>query len=275
MFTVGEFAQVAQVSRRLLRYYDQIGLLTPIHTDRLTGYRYYSAEQLPDLNRILALKDLGLSLEQIQRLLREPVSPDEMQGMLLLKKAELERQLQADQQRIRNIEARLQSVRDAEAHRSLDVVVKHVPAQMAVTTRAQVPSFDDALRLIGLVGQALADNNAYGHFFGTWHSGGINDPDSDVELGRFVTAKTPPPVPRDDGLTFAVREFPEVPTMATFVVRGPVENVHVGYGAIGVWAEVNGYRFAGSPREIALQLPGQADFSDGVTEVQFPVEAIA
>src|SRR5690606_40204820 len=61
-------------------------------------------------------------------------------------KAELERQLQADQQRIRNIEARLQSVRDAEAHRSLDVVVKHVPAQMAVTTRAQVPSFDDALR---------------------------------------------------------------------------------------------------------------------------------
>ena len=86
MFTVGEFSRLAQVSKRMLRYYDEIGLLRPIHTDKLTGYRYYSAEQLPDLNRILALKDLGLTLEQVQRILRDNVSTDEIQGMLLLKK---------------------------------------------------------------------------------------------------------------------------------------------------------------------------------------------
>jgi DNA-binding transcriptional MerR regulator len=62
MFTVGEFSRLAQVSKRMLRYYDEIGLLKPIHTDKVTGYRYYSAEQLPDLNRVLALKDLGLTL---------------------------------------------------------------------------------------------------------------------------------------------------------------------------------------------------------------------
>ena len=63
MFKIGEFAQIAQVSDNLLRHYDAIDLLKPIHVDEWTGYRYYSAAQLPQLNRILALKDLGLSLE--------------------------------------------------------------------------------------------------------------------------------------------------------------------------------------------------------------------
>ncbi|QDZ00755.1 MerR family transcriptional regulator [Nitratireductor mangrovi] len=67
MFRIGEFAQIAQVSGRQLRYYDQLGLLHPEHVDRATGYRYYSVRQLPRLNAILALKELGLTLEQIGR----------------------------------------------------------------------------------------------------------------------------------------------------------------------------------------------------------------
>jgi len=47
MFRIGEFAQIAQVSSRQLRFYDQIGLLQPAHTDGQTGYRYYSIRQLP------------------------------------------------------------------------------------------------------------------------------------------------------------------------------------------------------------------------------------
>src|SRR5215813_6701695 len=115
MFTVGEFSQLAQVSKRLLRYYDEIGLLKPVRIDKFTGYRYYSAEQLPPLNRILALKELGLSLDQIRRMLSDKVSADEIQGMLLLKKAEAEQQLQEEQQRIRSIESRLHFIRSAEA----------------------------------------------------------------------------------------------------------------------------------------------------------------
>ena len=71
MFRIGEFAQIAQVSGRQLRFYDQLGLLRPAHTDPQTGYRYYSIRQLPRLNSILALKELGLSLEQIGPLLDE------------------------------------------------------------------------------------------------------------------------------------------------------------------------------------------------------------
>ncbi|MBE9472709.1 MAG: MerR family transcriptional regulator, partial [Chloroflexi bacterium] len=69
MFKIGDFSRISQVSVKTLRYYDEIGLLKPAHVDRFTGYRYYSVDQSPRLNRILALKDLGLSLEQIARLL--------------------------------------------------------------------------------------------------------------------------------------------------------------------------------------------------------------
>src|SRR2546429_9522625 len=142
MFTVGEFSRIAQVSKRLLRYYDEIGLLKPIHTDRFTGYRYYSAEQLSHLNRILALKDLGLSLDQIQQMLRENVSTDEIQRMLLLKKAEIEQQVLRDLQRLRKIESRLQAIHSAEANRPINVVLKQTPAQPVLSVRTMVETFE-------------------------------------------------------------------------------------------------------------------------------------
>ncbi len=66
MFQIGTFSKIAQVSGRLLRYYDEIGLLSPEATDPETGYRYYSARQLPRLNRILVLKEVFLVLENIR-----------------------------------------------------------------------------------------------------------------------------------------------------------------------------------------------------------------
>src|SRR5262252_2812634 len=92
MFRIGEFSRIGRVSMRLLRYYDEIGLLRPAHTDSSNGYRYYTAAQLPELNRILVLRDLGLSLDQIARALQKGVSPDELRGMLMMRRAEIEQQ---------------------------------------------------------------------------------------------------------------------------------------------------------------------------------------
>src|SRR5215212_3993913 len=85
MFRIGEFAQIAQVSGRQLRFYDQLGLLRPAHVDQQTGYRYYTIRQLPRLNSILALKELGLALEQIGPLLEDRISPADLRSMLVLK----------------------------------------------------------------------------------------------------------------------------------------------------------------------------------------------
>ena len=274
MFTVGEFARLAQVSRRLLRYYDEIGLLKPMQTDRFTDYRYYSAEQLPQLNRILALKDLGLSLDQIQRMLSDKVSTEEMQGMYLMRKAESEQRLLEESQRIRNIESRLQFLRNAEAGKPLDIVIKQLPAQPVLSVRTVIESFEAGLGIYGQIIAALPVKSVYGLFFINWHSGGPYERDSDVEIGRMITADTHAPVALHNGLQLTFRELPAVATMATFVVKGSNENAHIGYSAIGTWAEVNGYRFADVPREILLQQPQRADMSDSITELQYPVEAI-
>jgi DNA-binding transcriptional MerR regulator len=136
MFTVGEFSRLAQVSKRLLRY------------------RYYGAEQMAALNRILVLKELGLSLDQIQRILRDHISTDEIQGMLLLKKAEIEQPLRAELQRIRKIESRLQSIRNSETHKPLNVVIKDIPAQPVLSTRQIVESFEVGMEIFGQISSA-------------------------------------------------------------------------------------------------------------------------
>jgi DNA-binding transcriptional MerR regulator len=66
MFSIGEFARHGRVSVRMLRHYDAIGLLRPACVDPASGYRFYQASQLAELNRLVALKELGFTLQQVQ-----------------------------------------------------------------------------------------------------------------------------------------------------------------------------------------------------------------
>ncbi len=93
-----------------LRYYDEIGLLKPIHVDPETGYRFYTMDQLPYLHRILAFKELGLGLTQIIEILDEGISSEALQGMLRLRQAQLQQHIQAEQEQLVRIEARLRSL---------------------------------------------------------------------------------------------------------------------------------------------------------------------
>ena len=110
MLKIGDFARLSQVPVKTLRYYDDLGLITPARVDEFTGYRYYSVDQLPRLNRLLALKDLGFSLDQIARVLNEGVTHGQLRGMLMLKRAEVEDRLSEEQQRLDRIEARLREI---------------------------------------------------------------------------------------------------------------------------------------------------------------------
>src|SRR5215469_3568639 len=148
MFRIGEFSCIAQVSGRLLRYYDEIGLLSPDFTDPQTGYRYYSARQLPRLNRILVLKELGLSLEQIARLLARDTSTKEMRGMLALRKAQIEQSVQEEIERLRVVESRLQQVEAYGQVMEPDVVLKSIPAQPFLALREVLPDVDARRRLV-------------------------------------------------------------------------------------------------------------------------------
>src|SRR5512134_2804859 len=107
MIKIGDFARLSQVSVVTLRYYDEMDLLKPVKVDAFTGYRFYSADQLPRLNRILALKDFGFSLEQIKLMLADELTLEQLRGMLTLQRKEVEKRLVDEQARLSRIEARL------------------------------------------------------------------------------------------------------------------------------------------------------------------------
>ncbi|MEO6084276.1 MAG: helix-turn-helix domain-containing protein, partial [Umezawaea sp.] len=128
MFSIGDFARHGRVSVRMLRHYDEIGLLRPAHVDQFTGYRTYEGTQLARLNRVIALKDLGFTLAQVGGILDEKVSVEALRGMLRLRQAELAAAISADTARLARVEARLRTI-ESEGHMpSEDVVVKSVPA---------------------------------------------------------------------------------------------------------------------------------------------------
>lgn len=87
MFKIGDFSRLSFVTVKTLHYYDEIGLLKPVKVDRFTGYRYYSADQLPRLNYIVALKNLGLSLEEIGTMISNNLTPTQMRDLFILKKS--------------------------------------------------------------------------------------------------------------------------------------------------------------------------------------------
>src|SRR5690348_1945715 len=148
MFRIGEFSQIARVSGRLLRYYDEIGMLRPQSIDPETGYRYYSARQLPRLNRILVLKELGLSLEHIARLLDQEASVEEMRGMLTLRKAQIEQSLQQEMERLRIVESRLQQIETHGQVQEPDVILKAVEASPFLRLRDVLPGMNAIQHLV-------------------------------------------------------------------------------------------------------------------------------
>ena len=153
MFRIGEFAQIAQVSGRQLRFYDQLGLLQPAHTDPQTGYRYYSIRQLPRLNCILALKELGLSLEQIGPLLKNELSPAELRAMLTMKRAQLEQSLREEEARLRHIESRIAQIDRQGGIGDYDVVMKSVPATPFLSLRCACDGMDEVVRMVRTVAE--------------------------------------------------------------------------------------------------------------------------
>ncbi len=112
MLSIGEFARRGRVSVRMLRHYDAIGLLLPAHVDPTTGYRFYDIRQIARLSRIVALKDLGFTLQQVQAILDEQIDAEKLSVMLRRRRAELNAQIEADAARLAHVEEQLQSIED-------------------------------------------------------------------------------------------------------------------------------------------------------------------
>jgi DNA-binding transcriptional MerR regulator len=278
MFKIGDFSKIARVSGRLLRYYDSIALLSPQRIDPATGYRYYAAEQLGRLNKILALKELGLSLDQIARLLDGEISNDEIRGMFMLKKAELERSLSEEAMRLRNVESRLQQIDQQGLVADYDVVVKSAPARPYLGYRRSFPAFGDAIAALKeavLYGARRIPERVREALVVVAHSD-FDDEALDLEIGFALAEEWERTLALPSRAELAPSELPAVSEIATLVRSGPNYQSHLGFGALGLWMETNAYEIAGPCREVFLQMPFEPPDSDhSVVEIQFPVQRAA
>lgn len=274
MFRIGEFSKIAQTPISQLRYYDQIGLFQPAHTDRFTSYRYYSADQLPDLNRILALKELGLTLDQIKRMVLEDVSPEEIRGMLALRKAQAEQAIQDEINRLRIIEARLQQVESKGTMVDDDVILKSVPAQPIYATRNTLGNLFDGVDVFGEIMQLVPGRvgaKTLSHLIAIIHGDAFKIENADVEMGFLLKDSVDMPLLLPSGREIEMRILPAEETVVSAVRVGPFENGYESYAQLGRWVENNGFELAGPAREIFIEPPGGP--TDPVCEIQFPVKA--
>jgi DNA-binding transcriptional MerR regulator/effector-binding domain-containing protein len=279
MFTIGDFAGLSRVSVRMLRHYDAIGLLRPARVDPASGYRFYTADQLPLLNRVIALKDLGFTLQQVQTMIDDKVDVTELRGMLRLRRAQLAGQVATDNARLVRVEARLRMI-ESEGHMDTgDVVLKTVPAIRVAELSAVAASYDGpdiTVALSPLYPELMARMQTAGvPMTGAPIAYYVPAPDEGVEAitvhAAFPVATEPSP---DHG--FAVLDLPPIENAATLLHHGPMADADATMQVLARWIDDNGYRTVGPgyAREVYLDCPpdGQEKW---ITEMQLPVTRAA
>jgi effector-binding domain-containing protein len=268
MLKIGDFSKFSQVSIKTLRFYDEIGILKPAKVDQFTGYRYYSADQLPNLNKIVGLKELGLTLEEISLILADDLSIEKIMDLLKIKHKEMRERLQEEEIRLRKVEEWLKKVEKEGTMPVYDVIIKKVEAQKVASVRDVIPTYGDIGNLFNELCSYLGRQRVQfgGPPIGVYYDNEYRDRDVDIEVAIPLNGTIP------TTKRIASHELPEIEQAACLIHKGPYDNFNQAYKALMTWVETNGYLIAGPNREVYLHGPGQGDPSTYITEIQLPVK---
>lgn len=283
MFKIGEFSKLGQVSTRMLRHYDKLGLLVPEHVDEWTDYRYYTIQQLPRLHRIIALKDMGLSLQQIGELLGEDddISSEQLRGMLALKRSELTREMRETETRLAQVEARLSQIEQEGTISPYEILVKPVGALPVATLTQQVPHVSE----MGVYCEALTRSlyRRLGEAGIPWsgpelilyHALEYTETDLDVEACLVLPEARETAVSEDEELLFRV--LPDHDLMASLIYEGNFEEMTPAILELLRWVGLHNHVPIGPLREIHLSGPAHPDQETAelpVVELQVPIKDV-
>ncbi|MCL2137376.1 MAG: MerR family transcriptional regulator [Coriobacteriia bacterium] len=268
MFKIGEFSKITQVSIRMLRYYDEAGLLKPSETDKFTNYRLYSVEQIPTVNKIKFLRDLGFNITEIALAL---ASWDDgyILGLLEDKQAEIQSLIEAEQGKLSKIELAKRDIFQQRITTHYNVSLKSVPSYQVFSLRRVVSDYfaEGALwqemnAMADKLGVKPSDNA-----FTIYHDEGYRDKDVDIEVCVPV-AQIGEAV---DG--FAYRHTEHVPIMASTMVYGPFDNIASAYLDFASWLQAhNQYIMGETSRQVVYRGPwNEEDPEKYLSEIQIPL----
>ena len=277
MFRIGEFSRITRVTIDTLRHYDALGLLKPAEVDPFTGYRYYSARQLGSLNRILALKEVGFSLEEIARILQEKLTSEELRGMLKAQLLRAEQEVMAAQVRQERILARLNTLNLEDDMPEYDVTLKPVETLTIAAIRETVPTVEQMPQRCSEMFDSIerwarGKSLPLGPSMSIYYNEGFVRENIDTECSFIISDSDPASMAAPEP-PIQVKQLEAVPLMASTIATEDFYKKPGGllpaYTALAKWIEDNGYQIVGPPRELFY---GSAAKGDLTAEVQFPVE---
>lgn len=219
MLKIGEFSRISRVTVKTLHHYDEIGLFKPSQVDPFTDYRYYTLDQLPRIHSIMALKELGLSLEEIGQLLLEDLPPEQIRGMLRLKRAEAQQHIQEEQARLAQIEFHLRQMELEGKLQTTDILIKPIEAFYALTLRrtARTRAERDVVRLPIEMAIHQGRIQPAGTRVNIYYEEEFHGDYDDYEICIPVQPNHPPSVSLDNIGVFTLREIPAIGRAATYL----------------------------------------------------------
>ena len=268
MLRIGEFSKLSRISIRMLRHYDEIGLLTPEETDPFTGYRYYSEAQLITAGRINALKDMGFKLCGAAELLERWEDRETLERRLLAQREAALLQAEEAARRLRLLDTALERLRKDEPMK-YDVTVKTIPERQVASVRQIIPSYD----MEGSLWEIFLKETAHMHIqdgdpvlcSATFYDGEYKESDVDVEIQKTVRGAYP------DTEHVKFKTMPAV-EVASAVCRGSYEQIGEATAAVVSWVEASGWAFDGPAFFIYHVSPHETNNPEEfVTELCYPV----
>lgn len=271
MFKIGEFSKLTQVSIRMLRYYDETGLLKPAHIDKFTGYRLYSIEQIPTLHKIIFLRDTGFNVSEIAVALSN-WNNDFIKVQLKSKREEIESIISREQEKLYKIDTAINDIIKEKVSITYNVSVKTIPSYKVLSLRKIIPNyFNEGMlweELFNFISEENIDIPKSSSDFAIYHDVEYKDSDVDVEVCIVVNNIG------ESKNNFIFRETEKVETMACVMVLGPFENIGPAYENFANWLMSNNqYRMLPQNRQICHRGPwNEKDPHNYLTEIQIPVK---
>ena len=269
MLRIGDFSKLSRISIRMLRHYDEIGLLVPVNIDVFTNYRYYSESQLPIANRITALKDMGFSLASIVEILINYDDSKALARFLEVKQAEVQGQAEEAKRRLQLLETTINRLRKDGTVMSYNVTLKELPERYVASVRKVIPTYAHEGMLWGILMQETANLNIQNgdpcYTLAVFHDGEHKESDVDVEVQKSVKGS----YQNTENVVFKTVAPIQ---MASATYKGSYDQVSEVNEAVAGWVRDNGYEFNGLSFCIYHVSPHETQNpEDLVTEVCYPL----
>lgn len=270
MLKIGDFSKLSRISIRMLRHYDDIGLLTPESIDNFTSYRYYSETQLPIVNRITALKDMGFSLATITEIMKCYDNSEALAEFLNVKRVELQVEASHAQQRLLLIDTAINRLRKDRTAMNYNVVLKEMPERYVASVRKVIPQYNQEGMLWGILMKELAPLNVQDdtpcYTLAIYHDREYKENNVDVEVQKSLKGK----YENTENIVFKTE-----PAMliASATYKGSYDKINEVNEAVAKWVKDNGYDFAGPSFSINHVSPHETENPDEyVTEVCYSIK---